>query len=209
MKSMKLSETIIEPLLPSEISNAADLLSRSLSTDPMSIGLFREPSKKTSKTLAHVFKLMLEALPCEILCIKDAGRVVAVMRMVKPGKCQPSTKQLLQAMPRLLGASGTKFNRVLKYLTFLSEYDPKERHWHLGPFAVDPEVQGMGFGSHLLNYVCDYVDRRGDAAYLETNKARNVKFYERYDFSTINEALLYDVPNWFMWRATRKFSVKT
>jgi ribosomal protein S18 acetylase RimI-like enzyme len=201
---MKLSEATIEPMLPSNVRDAAELLGQSLLRDPMSIALFGETPEKTCKRLAGVFRLMLGCLPGESMCIKDGKKIVAVMRMVKPGQCQPSGRQILQAMPQLLMTTGTTLPRVLTYLSFLEKFDPKKKHWHLGPFAVDPELQRKGLGTRLLEYFCNYVDHLNEAAYLETNKATNVRFYERHGFSTIHEEPLFDVPNWFMWRDPQK-----
>lgn len=78
----------------------------------------------------------------------------------------------------------------------------------MGPFAVDPELQRKGLGARLLEYICNYVDHFGEAEYLETNKTTNVRFYERYGFSTMREESLFDVPNWFMWRDPRQTILK-
>lgn len=196
------TRVIIQQLLPSEVPDASDLLSRSFLTDPMFVGVFGEVPKKARKRIAAVFKLMLEVLPGENVCIKNGERIIAVMRMARPGRCQPSINQIPQALPRLLVATRASFLHVVRYFLFLKKFDPQERHWHLGP--LDPELQGRGLGSLLLNYFCAHVDRLSEAAYLETNKPVNVRLYERYGFSTICKAALFGVPNWFMWRPARK-----
>src|SRR3990170_2746031 len=102
---MKLSEITILPLSPSEIPDAADMLSRALLPDPMVAGIFGEAAGKTPRRLAAVFRLMLDVLPGDNICVKDGERIVAVMRMVKPGECQPSGRRVLKAVPRLLAAT--------------------------------------------------------------------------------------------------------
>ena len=79
--------------------------------------------------------------------------------------------------------------------------DPDEPHWHLGPVAVEPGLQGMGIGSQMMEEFARRMDRERAVAYLETDKLQNVMFYERFGFETIDERVVLGVPNWFMRRA--------
>jgi predicted N-acetyltransferase YhbS len=81
-----------------------------------------------------------------------------------------------------------------------SKLDPKERHWHLGPLAVDAHLQGMGIGSKLMRVFCAKMDAAGEDAYLETDKPINVRFYERFGFEVVTEQDVIGVTNWFMLR---------
>jgi hypothetical protein len=49
----------------------------------------------------------------------------------------------------------------------------------------------------------EIVDAAGEAAYLETDKVENVRFYEKFDFEVVEEATVLDTPNWFMSRSAR------
>ena len=118
-----------------------------------------------------------------MMCIRDGTRIVAVMRMAAPGKCQPAGKQMVRAIPELLVATRSMMPRIISYLSLLKKHDPADRHWHLSLFAVDPDSQRKGMGTRMLDYFCNYVDSLGESAYLETNKASNVRLYERFDFS--------------------------
>ena len=80
------------------------------------------------------------------------------------------------------------------------KHDPNERHWHLGPVAVEPALQGMGVGSQMMERFCARMDDEGEMAFLETDKQVNVRFYERFRFQTIAEAEVLGNPNWFMRR---------
>lgn len=50
---------------------------------------------------------------------------------------------------------------------------------------------------------CAEMDAAGLVASLETDKAINVRFYERFGFETASEQLVLGSPNWFMLRAPR------
>ena len=47
------------------------------------------------------------------------------------------------------------------------------------------------------------LDEAGDLGYLETDKAENVRLYERHGFEVVDEAPVLGVPNWFMRREPR------
>ncbi len=85
-----------------------------------------------------------------------------------------------------------------------SKHHPTEPHWHLGPIAIVPELQGQGIGSQLLEHFCSHVDQAGQAAYLETDRPENVPLYERFGFKVTEEAPVLGVRNWFMWRPPRR-----
>ena len=192
--------TTIESLKSLEFVEAAELLSRAFLTDPMAQALLRDKSYRAEKILARVFRLMLDVLPAKMMCIRDGTRIVAVMRMAAPGKCQPAGKQMVRAIPELLVATRSMMPRIISYLSLLKKHDPADRHWHLSLFAVDPDSQRKGMGTHMLDYFCNYVDSLGESAYLETNKASNVRLYERFSFTVVQEESFLDVKNWFMWR---------
>jgi GNAT superfamily N-acetyltransferase len=88
----------------------------------------------------------------------------------------------------------------LKFRGTWAKRDPKEPHWHLDPLGVSPEVQGQGIGSRLMEFYCDYIDKLGAAAYHETDRPENVRFYERFGYQVIGEEIILDFQNWYFWR---------
>jgi hypothetical protein len=52
-----------------------------------------------------------------------------------------------------------------------------ERHWHLGPGAVDANWHRRGIGTQLL--LCARLNQDGEVAFLETDKPDSVRFYAR------------------------------
>jgi ribosomal protein S18 acetylase RimI-like enzyme len=106
-------------------------------------------------------------------------------------------------MPRLLSNGPRAVGRVMRWLDVWDQHHPKERHWHLGPLAVDAHLQGRGVGSKLMQAFCARMDAAGEDAYLETDKEINVRFYERFGFEVITEGEVLGTPNWFMLRHSR------
>jgi ribosomal protein S18 acetylase RimI-like enzyme len=62
---------------------------------------------------------------------------------------------------------------------------PKERCWYLPLVGVDPTSQGRGYGSALMRFALEQVDRSGAPAYLESSNPRNVPLYERLGFEVV------------------------
>jgi ribosomal protein S18 acetylase RimI-like enzyme len=89
---------------------------------------------------------------------------------------------------------------MMKLQTVWKRHDPRERHWHIGPIGVVPELQGRGIGSKLMVKCCERIDSQKDASYLETDRPENLPFYQRFGFKVIAEERILGVMNWFMWR---------
>ena len=64
--------------------------------------------------------------------------------------------------------------RTIKWLDEWQRRDPDERHWHVGPVAVEGGMRGLGIGARLMEAFAEQMDRAGDVAYLETDKPENV-----------------------------------
>ena len=81
-------------------------------------------------------------------------------------------------------------------------HEPPEPLWYLSHIGVSPEHQGEGFGSALMRDGLASVDRDGVPTWLETSRANNVAYYERFGFHTVVDE---DAPDggphiWFMRR---------
>jgi GNAT superfamily N-acetyltransferase len=77
-------------------------------------------------------------------------------------------------------------------------------HWYLAMLGTEPEAQGNGLGSVVLERVLEQCDSDGVPAYLESSKERNIAFYARHGFRVVKEvSLLRGPPMWEMWREPR------
>ena len=79
--------------------------------------------------------------------------------------------------------------------------DRVQRQWYLGPVGVRPDRQGMGIGSQMMEYYCRQLDSVPAVAYLDTDKAENVAFYQRFGFDVIGEKVILGVTVWQMRRS--------
>ena len=74
-------------------------------------------------------------------------------------------------------------------------------HWYLALLVVDPDVQGRGLGTRLMQPGLELADRDGLPCYLETQKRSNVSWYGRFGFEATETIELPGVPP--VWCMTR------
>jgi GNAT superfamily N-acetyltransferase len=80
-----------------------------------------------------------------------------------------------------------RFLSLVGYLDGLRKRDVPQPHWYLAILGVEPELQGRGIGGALMHPILDRCDPEGLPCYLETQKERNVPFYERHGFRVVVE----------------------
>ena len=174
--------------------------------NPLHIAALGDDLEVRGQRLTRMFTVALPLIHSKgvVLGAFDDNALVGIAGMIAPGRCQPSLTEKLAVLPRLIPAvSAAAFARVGRWMTVWAEHDLQQPHWHLGPVAVDAHLQGKGIGTLLMNEYCARLDRLHAAGYLETDKASNVRFYERFGFQTIDEEPVLNTPNWFMKRDVR------
>lgn len=199
-----MSAITIEKMLPGEVSEVASVLSHAFLTQPNMAAIWNrqdEYVRHAIKTLFSVAKL--ERPVANVWVVRQNGQIIGALNMAEWPNCQLSPLETLAIMPRTLGLFKSTMFRALQLQSAWAKHDPKQRHWHLGPVGVLPKVQGQGVGSRLLEECCKIIDQGKDAAYLETDRAINVPFYERFGFAVTEKQDILGVTNWFMWRAAR------
>ena len=58
-------------------------------------------------------------------------------------------------------------------------------HWYLPFLAVTPDRQGQGSGTLLMRHTLDRASAAGAPCYLDSADERNLPFYERLGFRTV------------------------
>ncbi|MGW7438420.1 GNAT family N-acetyltransferase [Streptomyces sp. NPDC054849] len=191
---------------PAESGAIAALLARAFADDPVMLWMIPDSCGRERK-IARYFRLAQRQQRPRAGAVRVAatsgGRLLAAALWSGPGRWKPSAGQELAAMPgyaRVFGVRGMP--RAADVQNSLHEAHPDEPHWYLPTLGTDPANQGAGVGSALVREQLAHCDRLGQAAYLETGKASNVPFYERFGFRVTHEIRLPDEgPTlWSMWR---------
>lgn len=199
--------TQVRALTPAEKADPAAVLARGMLDNPIHVQAFGADAGHR----AHLLEVMFSAIVGRQLeggvvlgAFRD-GSLAGVCGVMPPGGCPSAAGGKLPRLLALVRDSGARnAGRVLEWMHDWTATDPSVEHWHIGPFAVEPRLQGQGIGRALLNACCRRVDEDGRAAYLENDKAENLPLFEHFGFEVENRHLVLDTPVWFMLRAAKK-----
>jgi len=194
----------VRQLQREELADAARLAGRGMCDNPANVHAFAiQDADRRQRALMRFFVPVLQGLYMRgsILGAFSDGTLAGVCGMARPGFCQPAFLEKLRVFPAVVrgNSPGTPL-RVLRWAGEWARRDPSESHWHLGPVAVDPHLQGRGIGTSMLHAFCAMVDECGSLSYLETDKSENVSFYQKFGFTVVAQADVLGVANWFMLR---------
>jgi ribosomal protein S18 acetylase RimI-like enzyme len=192
----------------SEFDEALGVLARGMRDNPLHIAAFGEDPELRLRRFRTLMSaaFSVKDFSHTLVARREDGVIVGVCGMMPPGDCVPNFKQRLRLLPTLLHIGPRAAGRAMRWMGVWQKHDPEERHWHLGPLAIDAYAQGRGVGSRLMQVFCAQMDAAREDAYLETDKQINVRFYERFGFEVIGEQNVLGVPNWFMQRSRKGVS---
>ncbi|RMF25840.1 MAG: GNAT family N-acetyltransferase, partial [Deltaproteobacteria bacterium] len=160
-----------------ELAEAALVLARGMRDNPNQIAAYGPDPVLRYRRLERTFSRLLPVMPHPPWVGLEEGKIVAVWGTAAPGTCRFRLGQRLRMLPALLGCGLSTTRNILAWMGDWESRDPDQAHWHLGPVAVDRPLQGQGIGSRMMAAWCDMLDQHSAAAYLETDKPENVRFY--------------------------------
>ncbi len=80
---------------------------------------------------------------------------------------------------------------------------PTEPHWYLGILGVEPALQRRGLGRAALRALASRIDADGLPAYLETDRAENLRLYAGAGFAVTEELDVLGAHIWCLRRPPR------
>jgi ribosomal protein S18 acetylase RimI-like enzyme len=187
------------------MQDAPDLartLARAFADDPVTAWFLPRQEDREERlrgAYEHVF-LRRIGLPHDATFSVDGHAGVALW--LPPGQAQLSVLDQLRLLPAMAAAVGRALPRALRGMNAIDAVHPHEPHWYLWMLGVDPERQGEGLGSRLLDEVLARCDAERVPAYLEASTERNRALYLRHGFEDAGELRLPgNGPRiWPMWR---------
>jgi GNAT superfamily N-acetyltransferase len=104
------------------------------------------------------------------------------------------------SQPRILELSEDGGSRYESFWDWIESHIPDEPLWLLDSIAVDPQVQGRGYGRALIEMGLSKAVLTGCGAILSTGTERNVSIYQTCGFHVVDH---HDAPDggphiWFM-----------
>ncbi|MFJ7262839.1 GNAT family N-acetyltransferase [Streptomyces globosus] len=192
---------------PDEARTVAGLLALAFADDPVMAWMVPGGGPDQMRRIALYFRLaQRQQRPREgavrVAATQD-GRLLAAALWSGPGRWRAPAVREWAAMPRYVRVFGPRgLGRAAEVQECLHRAHPEEPHWYLPTVGTDPHARGAGVGSALVREQLAHCDRLGEAAYLESSKASNVPFYERFGFRVAGEIRLPDGGPvlWPMWR---------
>ena len=148
---------------------AVGVLSRGMRDNPIHQAVYGPDPQRRQRQLARLFDTLLRVWNQPAICAWLDGVMVGV---AGPGAAL----------------------RALRWTTAWARRNPREPHYHFGPVAVDAHLQGRGIGAQMLTAFTGRMDAARQAAYLETDKPENVRFYQRFGFEVTSEATILRTP---------------
>jgi GNAT superfamily N-acetyltransferase len=175
----------------------APVFGRAFADDPMMRWSMTGKQDPTVR-FTHCFAFFLEAaLELDLVWEADMARGAAVW--IPPGRCEVWEEHPWNQR-RILELSDDGGERYDSFWSWIEVQSPNEPLWQLDSIAVDPIVQGRGYGGALIQAGLTQAAAEGIGAFLSTGTERNVSIYSKYGFRVVNHM---DAPDhgphmWFM-----------
>jgi ribosomal protein S18 acetylase RimI-like enzyme len=185
-----------------DVPTLAKALARAFEDDPVMSWVFADPSGRPRR-LERGFTLFLRKIWLPRGECYTMDRVFGGALWLPPNRWHLGAGAQLRLLPRMIGMAGRDLVRLASVLQMIERKHPsKPPHYYLAVLGVEPELQGRGFGSALMQPVLERCDRDRIPAYLESSKRRNVVLYERHGFKVTEQvrAPRGGPPMWLMWR---------
>lgn len=193
----------IRVLTVEDLDAAARILAQGMRDNPTHVKAFGRQTARRQRRLLSFLNWVVPYVHANgrLLGAFAQGELVGVLGMMRPASCRPSLTDALRLLGTILANNSPMGAiRVLRWLAAWGRNDPPQPHWHLGPLAVHPAFRRRGYARQLMTQTSEHIDAEGGAAYLETDLAVNVAFYETFGFTVVGQQDVLGVPNWFMSR---------
>lgn len=185
-----------------------DVLARAFLDNPMNRTIHGpHPARRLRANRAGLRALLLDLHPwTRTRVIRNEGRVVGGFVAVPPGG-HPLPGASLR---RQLGCWFWQGARAMDRWGFVTETlareHPLEPHWYLSVLGVDPDWQGRGLGSRLLDALHALAREEPAPIYLESDRPESVAFYGARGFERLGDVWIFDVQCWRLRRAPNERS---
>jgi ribosomal protein S18 acetylase RimI-like enzyme len=187
-----------------DVDKLGDVLARAFDDDPIFRAMLPDDARRRH-ALPILFREWTRLLHLPLDAAWTTDDVTGGALWAPPGKWKIGLLDEAKMAPKMLGALGSRVVASLRVLFAIESRHPKgPPHHYLRVLGCDPTRQGQGIGSRLLRPVLEQCDAKREPAYLESSNEKNLPFYRRHGFETIDEVVTHLGPRiWLMWRDPR------
>jgi ribosomal protein S18 acetylase RimI-like enzyme len=192
----------VRPAREEDVEPLAAMLARAFQDDPVTRWVYASDRRRPHWSQRFFRWQVRRLLHQDATWTVDDGAGAALWAL--PGRWREETRETLNLLRLTLPGVLPRLPRVLVGLGQVEARHPAGRHLYLAVLGVDPDRQGEGLGSRVIQPGLDLCDQERLPAYLETGKERNVAFYGRHGFEVVDRLdLPRGPPVWFLWREPR------
>ena len=193
-----------------DISELSHALGRAFYDDPVSVWIMPDPKARA----AHLRKFFATVTRHHHLAgggveVATGGSTIGAAALWDPpGRWKQSGREQLMMLPSFILGFGPRLalgRKLGALFAQMKSHHPEEPHWYLAVIGSDTSLRGKGYGQALMQSRLDRVDAEHAPAYLESSKAENVPYYQRFGFEVTRELVIPDggPTLWPMWRPPR------
>lgn len=197
-------------LAASQKAQATQMLARAFLTDPAYSAIFPD-SVERWQALQRLFGAVV-GYSLVYGLVHATPAVEGVACWLSPGNAEITLWRMLRTglglQRAVISFSPVTRQRVLAVLDYMDEIHKRQApgpHWYLWLVGVEPDAQGRGIGSRLIQPVLTRADKEGLPCYLETQTESNVAFYQKRGFEVMTDGFVPDqeIRVWTMLRKAR------
>jgi ribosomal protein S18 acetylase RimI-like enzyme len=185
-----------------DLVRVTNVMARAFDDDPIANWFAAQDDKRRERVHRFMnFGLRKLTFPHGEVYTTDA--IEGAAAWTPPGKWKLDILQQLMMLPEMVKVtSWRRVPGVMRGLDAVEKKHPHEPHYYLLGLGVEPNLQGRGLGTKLMQPILERCDREKVPAYLESSKEKNVPLYERNGFKVTEK---FQMPNggpplWLMWR---------
>jgi ribosomal protein S18 acetylase RimI-like enzyme len=181
----------VRPLELSDVPACGEAVARAFRNNPGFIGVFERTEEERVRLL---WRFAQTTIPMYLRYGRTYGAVsegaVRAALLVLPSSRfeVPWTAELRLALVALRVSGWTTSNRIGVVDALMKRTRPKRPHHYVYMLATDPDWQGRGLASGLLENLPGRND--GEEYFLHTDDPKNLPFYERRGFTVVSEHAL-------------------
>jgi hypothetical protein len=193
----------VAPLEKAELAQVAAILACAFRDNPLNRAVVAsaDPSRRLRANRYGMLALLPAAHDLgSVLVAKSEGSITGALVSSPPNRFPLPPPAWWPQLRCLIGQGWRVARRWGDVFDELLQLHPIEPHWYLATLGVDPSQQHRGVGTALLDAWLIGVDRSGLPAYLETDGASNVAYYQRAGFRVANQTEVLGVTVWCMSR---------
>jgi ribosomal protein S18 acetylase RimI-like enzyme len=181
------------------------LLADAFADNPLNVAVIGADTERRRKLNRHGLRILLPPAQQHglVWAARCAGTPDGVLIANPPGTYpfpRPGAWSLLRAIVKQGPGVVSRWAEVFRTL---DAAHPVTHHWYLATLGIAPAAQRRGLGRALLEAFVARVDADGLPAWLETDRERNVRFYEAAGFCLAQTLDVLGVPVFCLERPAR------